>query len=206
MLKRLQDWNEKEIEIQRAYEEIQLKIEKANAAKNQIDADKEKMENIALEVGQESKIICDYKASIEKTKEEMEQMRFEIDSKEAIIRSESAKLGEARQEINLKHKALEELRRTYLKDQSVADSMKEKPCTIKSSADFLEYKIPPKTTASHEENSYTKQRLANKQDNRSKQVVDSFKASDFLKELERDVLSFCLINYSSETSPNLWIT
>eukprot|EP01022_Parablepharisma_sp_SALTPOND_P021048 TRINITY_DN39_c0_g1_i8.p1 TRINITY_DN39_c0_g1~~TRINITY_DN39_c0_g1_i8.p1 ORF type:complete len:1537 (-),score=275.86 TRINITY_DN39_c0_g1_i8:771-5381(-) len=174
--RRQQAWMEKELQLRREYDELQLKIDKYCYEKRQVDAEKERLEKLALQVEEESRVIYKYKSTIDKTRQELEQMRAEVDTKESILRTEKAKVDQAQKEMQLKQRALESVQTQYLKDQA------NRPLTSIASP----RKIEMGSTFNRRQDEERLHKLSQVRRSVARPVMDSFKASDFIQELEKD--------------------
>ena len=96
----------KEIQLKREYDELQLKVDKYCYDKRVLEGEKERLAKLAIQVKEESEIIYKYKSSIDDTKQMLEDYRNDIDIKEIILHKEKAKVKHDQHDIDLMQKAL----------------------------------------------------------------------------------------------------
>jgi len=166
LLRKQQTWDEREHQLRRDNDELQLKINKLYYEQKQLDIEKERVRDIALQVEEESRAIGSYKTTIEDTKVELEEMKAEIDNKESILRNEKAQLEYNQKDFNLKLASFENTQLQYLRKPILNTSI------INSTKPIH---IPIQTTSSLR----TKVKKSNP-------LLDSFKASDFIKDMEKN--------------------
>ncbi len=186
LLRRKQQWEEKELVLKREHDELQLTKENFCYEKHQLEEGKERIEKMARQVEEESRVIYKYKSAVEKTRQELEQMRAEIDAKEALLRTERAKVEESKKDQMLRQRALEGLQYQYLKDQTMRAT---NHAPVLASAPPTPQRMFTAAPARMEERSMRAAPPLKRATIAGRQMTDSFRASDFIQELERDVLS-----------------
>lgn len=170
LLRKQQTWSEREEQLRRDSEELELSLNKHALEQRLIDAEKERVKKIALQVEEESRTICNYRTVIEETRAELEEMKAEVDTRESALRSQKAKTEYDQKDLDLRLSAFEKTQLQYLKKPMVSV-----PMTMKS------VQLPRKTVE------YQPQHISKghavKKVNSS---FDSFKASDFIRDMHRN--------------------
>jgi len=163
--KNMRKWEEKELQLKREYNDLQVKIDKFQGEKRELDIERQRLEQLAIQVEGESRIIYNYKSTIEKTHGELEHMRSEVDTKDLVLRRQKAKIEHSQAELELKQQALQKVQIQYLKDTTLNTLNKAVPIRPLRTNDG--YK-PIKKTA-------------------HRPSINSFKANEFIKDLESDL-------------------
>jgi AAA15 family ATPase/GTPase len=144
------------------------------------------MEQLALQLEEESRAIYKYKATVEGTRQSLENMRAEVDAKEQYCSSEKGKLDEAKRELLLRQQQIEGLRYQYLKDQNVAEASRKLQMSMQQ--------VPMQLNKSFQNRASFGPEYAFRSEPDPKLIPQTtprgtaFNASEFIKEINNEVL------------------
>ena len=108
-------------------------------------------------------------------------MRIEVDTKESLLRTEKAKVDQAQKDMFLKQRALESVHIQRLKEQAVPQVN----VPLAASSMTSPKKAEEIATIRRQEEERMR-KIAQMRKSMNKPITDSFKASDFIQELEKD--------------------
>jgi len=170
LLKRQQLLTAREMELHREYDELQNMIDKHCYDQREFDLEKQRIEVLALQVEEESRIIYKYKSTIEGTKQELEQLKADIEAKEAVLRNEKVQVNHAKKDLYMKEQILNTVNKKHEREANLNKALA--VLTNKTSKDNL-------TTTED----ITKKLTAKKP---PVKTVGAFNANDFINRLERN--------------------
>ena len=175
LLERQKEWDKDEAKLKHTNDELQLNADKYCYELRQFEAERAKLEDLALKIEEESKMIYKYKSSAEDIKEQLQEMRNDIDLKELMLRKESSAFGYKKNELDLKESALLSTQAQYFKEKKLGNTQ------IASNL----IKVPRELAITTQSNEDKSPQLKSKR-KKKKSAMDKFKADEFIKELERN--------------------
>eukprot|EP00826_Nyctotherus_ovalis_P058881 TRINITY_DN8140_c0_g1_i6.p1 TRINITY_DN8140_c0_g1~~TRINITY_DN8140_c0_g1_i6.p1 ORF type:complete len:730 (-),score=197.73 TRINITY_DN8140_c0_g1_i6:142-2331(-) len=170
LLRKQETWSEREEQLRRDSEELELSLNKYALDQRLLDAEKERVRKVALQVEEESRTIYNYKTAIGKTRAELEEIKAEVDTKESAVRDQKAKVEYEQKDLDLRLSAFEKTQLQYLKKPIVNVQVTMKSMQLPRKTE--EYQPP------HVNKGYTAKKVNSS--------FDSFKASDFIKDMHRN--------------------
>lgn len=176
LLERQQECEIKRTKLKHAYDELQTDVDKYCYELRLLEAERAKLEAIALQIEEDSRVIYKYKSATEDIKDEMEKMRQDIDTKEATLRNEASAFDYVQGELDIKQSALLSTQTLYFKEKHFGGT--QTPSNL--------IKLPRDVgVAAADVTNKGEQRFPKRKQRKLKTSRDPFKAEEFVRELEK---------------------
>jgi hypothetical protein len=124
--RQLQSFLSKELKLNRAYDNHQAKIDQYCYNKRQLDTERDKIKDYALQLEEQSQVIYKYRSSIRNIRLELMDIRTDIDNKESLAKYDKAQISHAQEDIKLKNRVLLTAQRKRLNELNLEQLNKNK--------------------------------------------------------------------------------